>query len=183
MNAKTDIIIDAATAVFARYGFSKTTMGDIATEAGVSRQTVYNAFASKEDVLRATLRKFGAQSVNDVTAMWVDADSFVAKIDLFHTYVPIKWFDITNSSPEWADLMEGMHKAAAEEVKALDDLWRAALTIIFAAELSDDAPRSAADLVDFFYNASLNAKHGATDVDHLRKRLDTVKAATLALMG
>ena len=44
-------ILKAAWAMFARYGFGKTTMSDIANEAGVARQTVYNAFSSKDSSL------------------------------------------------------------------------------------------------------------------------------------
>lgn len=184
MNEKTNQIVDAAIVMFGRYGFSKTTMGDIATQAGVSRQTVYNAFPGKEEILRASVRKYGETVVQDVTTHWDAATSFEDKIDLFHTHVPIKWFENMQASPEWTDLMEGMHKAAADEIKAIDTTWRATLTDVFEAELSGTTKdgRSATEIVDFFYNASVNAKHGATDIDHLRKRLDTVKAATLGLI-
>ena len=37
--------------VFSCYGFRKTSMGDLAEAAGVSRQTLYNRFKSKEDIL------------------------------------------------------------------------------------------------------------------------------------
>jgi AcrR family transcriptional regulator len=50
-------ILDAAARVFARYGFRKTTMGDIVREAGVARATVYKYFGSKEEVFTAALRR------------------------------------------------------------------------------------------------------------------------------
>ena len=56
MNSRTQNILEAAQIVFARYGVSKTTMSDIAREAGVARQTVYNAFATKNEVLREVVR-------------------------------------------------------------------------------------------------------------------------------
>lgn len=37
--------------VFSCYGFRKTSMSDLAEAAGVSRQTLYNRFKSKEDIL------------------------------------------------------------------------------------------------------------------------------------
>lgn len=37
--------------VFSNYGFRKTSMSDLAEAAGVSRQTLYNRFKSKEDIL------------------------------------------------------------------------------------------------------------------------------------
>lgn len=46
-------ILDAAMRVFMRHGVRRASMTDIGKEAGVSRQTLYNAFRGKEDVLRA----------------------------------------------------------------------------------------------------------------------------------
>jgi len=185
MNQKTESIVTAAATMFGRYGFSKTTMGDIAAEAGVSRQTVYNAFPGKEEILRAAVRRYGQASIEEVRKAWEPSKGLVEKIEVFHRHVPIKYFEIMHASPEWADLIEGMHKAASEEVKQIDDVWRAALTDVFKSEMDSATSdgRPAADIVDFFYNASVNAKHGAQDVAHLQRRLDTVKAATLALIG
>lgn len=45
-----DAILDAVDTLMARYGFRKTTMDDIAREAGVSKRTIYLYFKSKEDV-------------------------------------------------------------------------------------------------------------------------------------
>jgi len=45
-------ILDAATSLFLRNGYSATTMDDIAEEAGVSKRTVYNNFADKEALFR-----------------------------------------------------------------------------------------------------------------------------------
>ncbi len=185
MNQKTESIVTAAVTMFGRYGYSKTTMGDIAAKAGVSRQTVYNAFPGKEEVLRAAVRRYGQASIEDVRKAWGPAKGLVEKIEVFHQHVPIKYFEIMRASPEWADLMEGMHKAASEEVSQIDDAWRGALLKVFETEMSQTSSdsRTAADIVDFFYNASVNAKHGAQDFVHLQRRLDTVKAATLALIG
>jgi AcrR family transcriptional regulator len=45
-------LLDAARDVVLRFGYRKTTLEDIAAEAGVSRATVYNYFANKEEVFR-----------------------------------------------------------------------------------------------------------------------------------
>ena len=47
---KDDQIIEAATSVFLRYGFRRTTMGDIAEAAGVSRPALYLRFCNKEHI-------------------------------------------------------------------------------------------------------------------------------------
>ncbi len=48
-------ILDAAAAVIIRLGYDKTTMSDIATEAGASRRTVYLYFKGKEELFEALL--------------------------------------------------------------------------------------------------------------------------------
>lgn len=52
-SAKTDTreaILDAVDGLMSRYGFRKTTMDDIAREAGISKRTIYAYFQSKEEV-------------------------------------------------------------------------------------------------------------------------------------
>jgi AcrR family transcriptional regulator len=48
-------VLDAAVAVFARYGFRKASMDEVARAAGVSRQGLYLQFANKEELFRKAL--------------------------------------------------------------------------------------------------------------------------------
>jgi AcrR family transcriptional regulator len=50
VQATRNSILDATDRLMARYGFRKTTMEDIAREAGVGRRTIYLHFKGKEDV-------------------------------------------------------------------------------------------------------------------------------------
>ena len=52
MEAKRDALLDAACGVFARFGFRKTSMDEVARAAGVSRQGLYLQFADKEALFR-----------------------------------------------------------------------------------------------------------------------------------
>jgi AcrR family transcriptional regulator len=49
---KHQALLEAAVAVFARYGFRKASMDEVARAAGVSRQGLYLLFADKEDLFR-----------------------------------------------------------------------------------------------------------------------------------
>jgi len=51
-------IIDASRKLFARRGFSETSMGDIARGAQVARATVYNNFDDKQDILAAIISDY-----------------------------------------------------------------------------------------------------------------------------
>jgi AcrR family transcriptional regulator len=54
-----DKIIDAACAIFGRYGFRKSTMDDIAQAARKAKSSLYHYFKSKDDVFRAVVEKEG----------------------------------------------------------------------------------------------------------------------------
>jgi AcrR family transcriptional regulator len=76
-------IVSAAVSVFARYGVSKTTMNDIAVEAGVSRQTLYNAFPGKTELLRAAVRMEMARSLEEISVDWAGTTDLGARIDSY----------------------------------------------------------------------------------------------------
>jgi AcrR family transcriptional regulator len=48
-------LLDAAIGVFARFGYRKTSMDDIARAAGVSRQGLYLLFSNKEELFRRSV--------------------------------------------------------------------------------------------------------------------------------
>lgn len=52
-------IAEAALRLFARYGYKRSSMDDIAREAGVARATLYLHFKGKDDVFRAMLGVLG----------------------------------------------------------------------------------------------------------------------------
>ena len=60
-------MLDAARTCVARVGIAKTTLDDVAREAGCARATVYRNFAGKQDLLQAMVQReadrFGAATV------------------------------------------------------------------------------------------------------------------------
>jgi AcrR family transcriptional regulator len=52
-----DLIADATRSLFARYGYRRTSMDDIAREAGMAKATLYAHCASKDDVFRAMIAR------------------------------------------------------------------------------------------------------------------------------
>ncbi len=55
VDARQLAVLDAAVGVFARYGFRKASMDEVARAAGVSRQGLYLQFANKEELFRRAL--------------------------------------------------------------------------------------------------------------------------------
>lgn len=76
-DAKSDHILDAALPVFARHGFRKTSMADIARAANISRASLYLSFGSKEDLFRAGSTRAHATTMREVEAALAgDGDVF-----------------------------------------------------------------------------------------------------------
>jgi AcrR family transcriptional regulator len=185
MTDKTETILAAATKMFARYGFAKTTINDIVAEAGVARQTLYNTFASKEDILRGVVKLSGDQIYTSVLDAWKELDDLNDKLAAYHELFVIALYQTIQSSPDWNELVEGMYAAAADEMADQDVLWRATLLDTFKDTKSPNTKPKIEyeDLVDFFHAGSLNAKYGAEDVDHLRRRLNSILVATSKLLA
>jgi AcrR family transcriptional regulator len=55
IESRHEALLEAAIGVFARYGFRKTSMDEVARAAGVSRQGLYLLFADKEELFRKAL--------------------------------------------------------------------------------------------------------------------------------
>lgn len=70
-------ILDAAQACFARAGFHRTTMQDIASEAGMSVGNLYRYFASKDAVIAGLSERDRASAAADFAAL-EHADDFLA---------------------------------------------------------------------------------------------------------
>jgi AcrR family transcriptional regulator len=56
-------IIQAAEKLFGHYGFEKTTLDEIAREAGISKASIYLEFSNKEEVLMAVIRDFMTERI------------------------------------------------------------------------------------------------------------------------
>lgn len=61
-------ILDAAEKLIVRYGFDKTTVSDIAAEAGISKGAVYLHYRSKDDILHALILRESERTVVDMLA-------------------------------------------------------------------------------------------------------------------
>jgi AcrR family transcriptional regulator len=60
---KRDAIMNAALARFSHYGFRRTSMEDIAQQAGISRAALYLHFRNKEEIFRALARQLHEQAI------------------------------------------------------------------------------------------------------------------------
>ncbi len=185
MNEREIMMLDAAVSVFARYGVKKTTMGDIAEAAGVARQTLYNAYPGKGEVIRAAVRHVGATTYDAVCAAWKKADTLEDKLEAFLVIGPLAWYDRVQESPDTAELIEGIHAAAQEEMEALNSRFTTLLEEMFRphAEPIEAAGMTIETFADFVFTSAHGAKHTAPSRAVVEARLNALKQTVLTLIG
>src|SRR6267378_2405237 len=80
-DSRREALLEAAVGVFARYGFRKTSMDEVARAAGVSRQGLYLLFADKEELFRKALTyKLARQLSAAVIALSSTGDPLEARL-------------------------------------------------------------------------------------------------------
>lgn len=110
-------VLRAAMTRFANYGYKRTSLNDIADEAGLSRPTLYSYFKNKEAILRAV-----SQGFYDATLCNVEAE-FTREVDIQTRLVDGFWawsepfMGILFGSPHGAELI-GANSAMASDISA-----------------------------------------------------------------
>ena len=63
MEARKTAAVKAATVVFLRYGYARTTMAELAAAAELSRPTLYELFPGKDDLFAAVIAQLSQQTI------------------------------------------------------------------------------------------------------------------------
>lgn len=101
-----DRVLDGALACVARVGLGKTTLDDVAREAGCARATVYRCFPGKQALFVAVLQReldaLGARAIDAAAATDSLADAVVAVIltgaDTFNSHAALRF--VVEHEPE-----------------------------------------------------------------------------------
>ncbi|MGA0289296.1 MAG: TetR/AcrR family transcriptional regulator [Pseudohongiellaceae bacterium] len=126
--AKRDAVYDAASVVFAQYGFRRTTMNDIAKSAGISRPALYLMFENKEDLFQGLAAHRLDQAIDSALSVLQGngkiADRFRESLLVFEMifYEPIA------DSPHGTELMDISLSLASEIMTKKLARFHAALT-------------------------------------------------------
>jgi len=183
-SAKPDAIVRAATTLFSRYGFRKTTVDLIAHEAEVAKPTLYAHFSDKEAIFVAVCQHVVDRILAAATAELERPDV----IDRFTGILAAKFttvFELVDSSPHARELLESQDaqardvvaKADAAFVKLLTDALRAAIRRgELATERGEARPTKLATLL---MQAGHGAGYGATSAAEHRANLHALVAALL----
>ncbi len=173
-------IVRAAVDVFLRYGYARTTMGDIATAAEVSRPTLYDVFPGKEEVFAAAVWELDARSYAEMRAALPRHRSLEAKL----RYVCKKWgahgFDIIAVHPDAKDLFDLRFPAVRE---MYERFCAFVAGLIEETVASSGVPASAAELARALVFSMRGLEETAVNGVDMRRLIDLQVSQLLALFS
>ncbi len=176
-------ILDATIWLVGVYGMRKTSVGDIAERAAISRQTVYNLFASKDEIYRAAIKYLGEQWRRKALARLANSESLPDKLDVIFDVFTIDAFKFSRSKPDAHDMFTDAHKVSGD---VMQKFFRANRDVI-AGVLSPYGPKlknhglSVEQFADQIETACRGYKRDARSIKHLKELLATQKQIVLIM--
>lgn len=171
--------IEAATAVFTRFGYAKTTMGDIAAEAGMSRPALYLLFPDKQAVFDRVIERMDRGKLNQIRDALASLEGIAAKLSYACTSWGLDGVKLAEVHPDSADLFDLRFGA----VKAVYANFQALITEL----IQDAAARSTLqakpeDIARAIVHSLRGLREGATGVDDMRRLIDVQVAIVVAAL-
>lgn len=162
-NARVDQIADAALRLFARYGYKRSSMDDIAREAGLAKATLYLHFKGKDDVFRAMLdllgRRVEARCREVVATKGAFAQRLAALLQAHHGQAYASF----GTGEHLVELKAVMNTIATRELQAFEQIFaRCARLLLQEAEAQGEIVMSSASVsVDDWIAGIMFAAAGA----------------------
>lgn len=179
-------IVEASRKLFARRGFSETSMGDIARAAQVARATVYNNFDDKQDILAAIIGDYMTGYALIAQRLRENARSGQTSFELIREMVreALRWRVKNADLRPIVAVARNLRGSGWEQAnKAADDAMLGWIMAVHAADEDAGLIRDDIDL-EFGVRAAYNmidAVISAFDVNSTEEEIDKV-AYQLALL-
>ena len=149
--AKRQEILHAAISIFARKGFLKTTINDIAVEAQIGKGTIYEYFPTKEDLIHQSFSFYINSLTHDFEPILLKEVSAREKLkEIFEVFS-----SFINHSPDvlelmvdfWAEGMKGHSSKGLilEDMRIFYQLYRSIFSKLLADGVADGSFRSDID--------------------------------------
>ncbi len=177
-------LLDAALDVFLRYGFKRTTMGDIAKAANMSRPSLYARYANKDEVYAAVLALHIDRTLSALQNAWTNSETLSEKMDCLWDVSVLPAFEILRQSPDAADIIEGAETPAGQVAMAaatqrvVEVISEILVPFESAISKHKQTPEQLARFIDLSKQMMLRT---ANDTSDLKQQFSTLKAAVLAL--
>jgi AcrR family transcriptional regulator len=178
---KRENVLAAARQVFLRYGYKRTTMGDIAAEAHISRPALYVMFPSKEDVFGAVMEQLFGEMLATIRSGIAKRTTAYDKLVFAFDVWAIQPFKGVQASPDAKDVLESSFAFAhAIASKAVADFERILVSIL--EPLTAQAPLTISpDRIAHILTAAVPGfKESASSVKQLQQMIEGLVTIVLA---
>lgn len=178
---KTEKVLTAALPVFLRYGYKRTTMGDIADAAKMSRPALYLIFPSKEEIFSAVLEQATSNTLKEIQDTLARIDKAEDKLKQAFEIWCVRPFEIMQASPDAKDLLESGHLFAGDVItKGLADFEKIITHILKQLALAKvSAPLPLPQTAKIMIGAMMGFKQSAKDSTQLRQMIAGLIAIVL----
>lgn len=165
-HSRLEQVLDAAYACFIRYGIRRTTMDDIAVEAGMSRPAVYQYVRNKNEAYRLVAERMFGQAIEQARSALARPGPLADRV---YDIVAVKLeltLRLVQDSPHAAELL-----GATGLISDLSDQFTEALVDLLASALTDAGIESARELAEVLLALTRGLEADLTDPDIPRRRL------------
>ncbi|MEO0437280.1 MAG: TetR family transcriptional regulator [Pseudomonadota bacterium] len=178
-------ILEATIEVVSRYGVAKTSVGDIAKAAGLSRQTIYSLLKNRTAILRAAIEYSGEKTDGLARDMLSRAPDLASQLDTIFSVYTVQVYELMHAQNEVLDISSGAEEFAADVLEANHARHSALIARVlrpFAKELKENdlTPTLLASQVEA---ACRGYKSSAGSVAQLKRLLAAQKKLVLLAVG
>src|SRR5258708_4001138 len=151
---KRDRILDAAQRLFVRYGVKRTSIDEVAREAGIAKGTVYLSFGSKAELFAAIADRLCANTLADARTIVLEATPLSERlVGILDCYIGAT-HRLVAQSPHIAELTASKEALSAAAFATLNTQIRSLLDALLSeAGITDDGA------IDMFLAAGTGTLH------------------------
>ena len=137
-------ILTAARTLFGRHGFQRTSMADVAREAGIARATLYLRYSDKRALFEALAAALVDEALTGAEAAWNEDGELATNLEAAVLAKELEFFRLINLTPHGAELLGVDAELTRRHVERLDAGYTSLLT-----RLAEAAEHAGADLSPF----------------------------------
>jgi AcrR family transcriptional regulator len=179
-------IVAAATSLFNRYGFKRTSVDQLAAEAGVAKPTIYAYFDDKEAIFRAVVEAVCDEMVSGAKEASARDVPIEERLAAMLSAKFTRYFELVLASPHAAELVDSHGTIGAEIVQRADRAYLALLVrVIEESELDPKRMKlSATAAAQLLMRAASGAAYDAkTPAAHRRHVAEIVRVVVAGMRG
>ena len=180
-DSKREKVLASAHQIFIRFGYRRTTMGDLAKAAEMSRPALYLLYANKEDIFRSVIIRYFNRAKSLAEKRISECVQLSEKLTaVMEVWVEDSYSEVS-SSAEVGDIYEAGHSFAEDLKDQFCDLYAAQILEIF--KQSDEVDQSLLKrrgvnlerLAELLARSSLGLKREVRDLEHLQSLLKEMR--------